>query len=164
MFVHDFVAIPRPVAGALAGLTDVLGRDPESLVADAWAADAAVWTAAGLSEHDLRPNRPIPIDISPPRFRENGAVLHLSWITEGARLVPAVDADLELAARGPGLSDLQLMGRYRFVDTPPRSAAESSLAHRATVTAIRRLLDSMSHAIQQVPVMPPDVTELGSAC
>lgn len=154
MFVHDFVLVPRPVAGALAGLTEVLAHQSEALVAEAWAADAAVWTAAGLDERDLHPRRPIPVDISGPRFRENGVVLHLSWTTEGARLVPAVDCDLELAARGPSLSDLQLMGRYHFVDAPPRSAAETSLAHRATVTAIRRLLDSMSLAIQHHAAAP----------
>ena len=152
--MHDFVAIPRPVAGALAGLTDVLGGDTGQLVAEAWEADAPIWASAGLDERDLHPARPIPVTISGPRFRENGAVVHISWTTRGARLVPSVDCDLELASRGPVLSDLQLMGRYRFDEDPPRSAAESSLAHRATVTAIRRLLDAMSREIQHHPGAP----------
>lgn len=153
--MHDFVAIPCPVAGALAGLTELLAHDTGRMVAEAWRADAPVWASAGLDERDLEPRQPIPVTITGPRFRENGAVVHLSWTTHGARLVPSVDADLELASRGPSLSDLQLMGRYRFDEAPPRSAAESSLAHRATVTAIRRLLDAMSIAIQQHPAPTP---------
>jgi hypothetical protein len=149
VFVHDFVAIPRPVDGALAGLTDVLAGDLGRLVAEAWAADTAVWTAAGLDVADLEPSRPIPLTVDGPRSRDAGAVVHLSWTSEGARLVPSVDCDLELIARGPALSDLQIMGRYRFGDLPPRSAAETSIAHRATVTAIRRLLDALSTEIQQ---------------
>ncbi len=146
------------MAAALAGLTQVLAHDPDRLIADAWEIDAPVWTAAGLDERDLHPTRPIPVTIDGPRFRSNSAVVHLSWTTQGARLVPSMDCDLELAARGPTLTDLQLMGRYRFGDSPPRSVAESSLAHRATVTAIRRLLDAMSLAIQQHP--QPATTEL----
>ena len=48
-----------------------------------------------------------------------------------------------------------------FEEAPPRSAAESSLAHRATVTAIRRLLDAMSVAIQEHPTPLPSDHGIG---
>ena len=150
MFVHDFVAIPRPVDGALAGLTDVLAGDPARLVADAWAADAPVWAAAGLDVADLEPVRPIPVTIDGPRARDAGAVVHLSWTSQGARLVPSVDCDLELAARGPSLSDLQLMGRYplRAISRPGRRPNRASLTGPPS-PPIRRLLDAFNIEIQR---------------
>ncbi len=135
------------MATALAAVGDVLMHRSEQLVHDAWAADTEVWTSAGLAAEDLDPSSRFEVTIGPPRVRLDAAVLHFGWTVAGARLIPSLDADLELAARGSDLCDLQLLGRYRFGTDPPRTPNETSLAHRAVVSAVRRLLISVANEI-----------------
>ncbi len=151
MFVHDFVTIPLPMASALSAVSQVLQHQSELLVRQAWAADTAVWTAAGLSPEDLDPGADFHVEVGPPRVRLDAAVLDFCWTVTGARLIPSLDADLELAARGTELSDLQLLGRYRFEAGPPRTPDETSLAHRAVVSAVRRFLTSVADASMMGP-------------
>ncbi len=139
VFVHDFVTIELPLAQALSTVAQVLMRDCATLAKDAWNADVDVWAEAGLSRADLDPTG-LEVNLGAPRVRANAAVMHLAWTSTGGRLVPSLDADLELAAHGPDRCDLQLLGRYQFGDDPPRSAEEASLAHRAIVSAVRGML------------------------
>ena len=146
MFVHDFVTVPVPVLPALNGLTAALQTRAAELVHEAWLADADTWTALGLPAEAVTPRSPFVMSLDAPRLREDAAVIHMAWHTQGARLIPSVDADLELAARGPTRSDLQLLGTYRYDEHAPASAAERSLSHRATVSAVRHLLEALAAA------------------
>lgn len=146
MFVHDFVTIPLPLARAMAEVSDLLLARRAELVRDAWAADAEIWIDAGLTASDLDPQAHFDISLGVPRVRFDAAVIHFSWDVTGARLIPSLDADIELAARGTQLTDLQLLGRYRFPIESPRTAIETSIAHRAVVAAVRRLLVEISAA------------------
>jgi len=139
VFVHDFVTIELPLAQALSTVAQVLMRDCTSLAKNAWNADTDVWAEAGLARADIDSTE-LEVSLGPPRVRASAAVMHLTWKSNGGRLVPNLDADLELAAHGPDRCDLQLLGRYQFGDDPPRSAEEASLAHRAIVSAVRGLL------------------------
>ena len=94
----------------------------------------------------VTPRSPFVMSLDAPRLREDAAVIHMAWQTQGARLIPSVDADLELAARGPTRSDLQLLGTYRYDEHAPATAAERSLSHRATVSAVRHLLEALAEA------------------
>ena len=139
------------MASALSAVGQVLQHQSEQLVRDAWAADTAVWTAAGLALDDIDPGADFNVEVGPPRVRLDAAVLHFCWTVTGARLIPSLDADLELAARGTELADLQLLGRYRFGTDPPRTPNETSLAHRAVVSAVRRFLTSVADASMMAP-------------
>ena len=146
MFVHDFVTLPMPVLPAVKAVTTVLRTRGAQLVQDAWMADAAVWAAAGLPVDAVTPIAPFVVSVDPLRHRENATVIHITYATTGARLIPSLDADIELAARGPDQSDLQLLGIYSYDEAGPGTAAERSLSHRATVAAIRHLLESLAAA------------------
>jgi hypothetical protein len=144
VFVHDFVTIELPLAQALSTVAQVLLRDCTTFAIKAWSADIDIWTEAGLARADLDPSG-LEVHLGPPRVRANAAVMHLDWTSHGGRLVPTLDADLELAAHGPDRCDLQILGRYQFGSDPPRSAVEASLAHRAIVSAVRGLLVAVAH-------------------
>jgi len=139
------------MATALSAVGQVFQHQSEQLVRDAWAADTAVWTAAGLGFDDIDPGADFHVEVGPPRVRLDAAVMNFCWTVTGARLIPSLDADLELAARGTELSDLQLLGRYRFGTDPPRTPNETSLAHRAVVSAVRRFLTSVADASMMAP-------------
>ena len=147
MFVHDFVAVPLPIAVAVAALSSTLGSNSRDFVVEAWKFDRSVWTAAGLRREDLTPGNRFSMVIGRARVRPEGVVIPFSWTGSGARLIPALDSDLELAARGPAASDLQLLGRYQYESAPPRSVSEASLSHRATVVAVRQFLVLISTAM-----------------
>lgn len=148
MFVHDFVRVGLPLEQAVTGLTVVLDNSFPRLAARAWEVDVSHWEAAGLRRSDLSIQSPLHVATGEIRVRAHGVVVPFSWPAPAARLVPSVDADLELASCGPLVCDLQLLGRYRLESAVPRTANEVSLAHRATVTAMRRLLEATAGAIE----------------
>lgn len=149
MFVHDFVSCARGFEELVAPFADALRDDFGLLAGKAWDADRPIWVDAGLAPDDLSPLCPLPIELGLWRCRAGSVVVPIYWSVSGARLVPSMDFDLELAAHGADSSDIQVMGRYRYLAQPPRSAAESSLAHRATVTAVRRILEALAHGLEQ---------------
>ncbi len=151
VFVHDFVTIPMPMASALAVVENMLRNQSEELIRQAWLADMPIWTAAGLTATDLDPTAQFEVNVGLPTLRPDAAVMHFGWTVTGARLIPSLDADLELAARGTELSDLQILGRYRFGSDPPSTSNETNLVHRAVVTAVRRLLTSIAEQSAKAP-------------
>lgn len=148
MFIHDFVRLGLPYESVLEVLPRHLGSELDTLVRDAWAYDRDLWVAAGLAERDLLVPAPVNVVIGAPRVRRDAVVVSLSWPLPEARLVPAVDADLELARCGTTRCDLQIMGRYNFGPEVVRWSEEGSMAHRVTVNGIRRLLELLATKIE----------------
>ncbi|MCP3911112.1 MAG: hypothetical protein GY713_09185 [Actinomycetia bacterium] len=112
----------------------------------AWTVDLDDWTGAGLLARDLTPPLTVPVLLGEIRSREDAIVVPVAWDGQ-ARLVPSVQADLELAQCGPSRCDLQLMGRYQLNADIGRLSREASLAHRVTVNAVRRLLQELADAL-----------------
>lgn len=152
MFVHDFVQVDRPFPAVLALMADLLGAGAEDLVQEAWNVDCHMWCDTyGLETDEVSLSSPIRVEVGPPRSRLEAVVVPLRWAQPKARLVPAVEADLEIAALGSRRSDLHILGRYDLgadVDMEPHDA---QIAHRVTVSAMRRLLQLLKQRLEQWP-------------
>lgn len=154
VFVHDFVHVDYPLDQVLAHFGPVVTPCLGELVAAAWQVDRDSWVAAGLQPRDLTPPRAIPVVLGQVRVRPDGVVVPLSWPLTSARLVPACEADLEIASSGPRRTDLQLMGRYEFGPKVDRWSRTGSLAHRVTVSAMRSFLQLIAARLEVALAMP----------
>jgi len=152
MFVHDFVQVDRPFPAVLALMADLLGAGVEDLVHEAWKVDCRMWCDTyDLESDEVSLSSQIRVEVGPPRSRLEAVVVPLRWAQPKARLVPAVEADLEIAALGSLRSDLHILGRYDLgadVDMEPHDA---QIAHRVTVSAMRRLLQLLKQRLEQWP-------------
>ena len=148
MFIHDFVPIGRP----LDAVVDEFGPrvDPwlATMVARAWATDRSAWEAIGLRAADITPPPTVAVRLGPVRVAPGRVIVPVSWPGGPARCFPALDADLEIAEAGPYRTHLQLMGRYSLPLGVDPWSREGSLAHRATVAAVRRLLELLAARLE----------------
>lgn len=149
MFLHDFVHVDLPLDAAVDALPRAIDPWLRSLVAAAWQIDREEWVHAGLRRADLTPSHDFFVELGRPRVRVDGLVVPLAWRAAGARLVPDVEADLELARCGANRCDLQIMGRYQLPPDATRTAAETSLAHRMVVNAVRRFLELLAARLRE---------------
>lgn len=149
MFVNDFVALDRPALAVVDGfmrLQPALGP----MVLAAWQADQDLWAQLGLAEPDYVPHWPIQVEIGSPRMRPDAVVIALHWRTGDSEHRVALEADLEIAAYGSNVTHLHLLGRYAFPPSVQRWSAEANRAHRATIAAIRRLLQMMADELTEI--------------
>lgn len=155
VFIHDFVHIDMALDRVLVDPGE-LERWLSKHINPAWTVDLDDWTGAGLLARDLTPPLSVPVMLGDIRSREDAVVIPVTWDGQ-ARLVPAVQADLELAQCGPRRCDLQLMGRYELNADIGRLSREASLAHRVTVNAVRRLLEELADALvaSSSPLLTP---------
>ncbi len=149
MFLHDFVHVDRPLDAVLDVLPDAIDPWLRSMVAAAWQIDREEWVRAGLRRADLTPSHDFHVELGSPRIRVDGMVVPIAWRATGARLVPDVEADLEIARCGANRCDLQIMGRYELPPDATRTAAETSLAHRMVVNAVRRFLELLATRLRE---------------
>jgi hypothetical protein len=147
VFVHDFVRLNLPYEEVVARFGATVDPWLGVLVASAWRNDMPTWIASGVDERDLVPPAIVPVWLGVPRQRNDATIVRIAWPPVGGRFVSGLDADLEIVACGPNLTDVQLLGRYEFADGIQRWTAEASLAHRIAVSVVRRFLELLSERL-----------------
>ena len=85
-----------------------------------------------------------------PSGLNDAVVIPLRWRSGDAEHCLALEADLEIAAFGSNVTHLHLLGRYALPPSIERWSAESSRAHRATVSAVRRFLQMVAEQLDDV--------------
>ena len=140
MFVHDFSVVHLPVGEAIRRFTTRIDDDSlVPIVRTAWESDAAVLVEAGLASPGQVTARNLTASIGGYRIRHDAAIVAISWHATGCWL-PALDADLELAAFGPAHTHVHLMGRYDLPDDIDRFSPTGSLVQRVMVVVVRQFL------------------------
>lgn len=145
MFVYYFVHVDRPieetrqiVLGLLDGLAD--------------AADIAYREGEGLRMRAGPGARVIAktvrLEIGSPFQHDGEVAIPLSWEATGpTELFPTVDAELILAAHGPGLTQISFRGSYR----PPLGglgeALDKALLHRVAEATVKHFVDRVGAAV-----------------
>ena len=155
MFVHDFVRLNLPYEEVVARFGASVDPWLGVLVASAWRNDMPTWIASGVDERDLVPPAIVPVWLGVPRQRNDATIVRIAWPPVGGRFVSGLDADLEIVACGPNLTDVQLLGRYEFADGIERWTADASLAHRIAVSVVRRFLELLSARLVGDDRSPP---------
>ena len=150
MFVRYFVEIPLPHEEVEAALL----RDPDSWVPGfAQAAEEhgeALLAEVGFGGESLRVERTVAIELAQPIRVSSKMLLPLRWTAaKRATLFPALDADIEVAAIGPGRTQLSMSGRY----DPPLGAVgraiDRALLHRIAEATVKDFLDRVAGRLGQ---------------
>ncbi len=97
----------------------------------------------GMSEHEAL------VTVGPTSWAELGLLRRISWrSSKSERLVPMLDADLELVALDGSGCQLSLMGSYR----PPLSvigaAGDRLLGHRVAEACVRRFVLDVAERVE----------------
>ena len=156
MLVSDFVVVPAAVEETARRLVAQTGR----------LADHAVSAGDDVGELDIVVGpelagrrivgRRVRVELSGPRVHGDRQVISLRWhaVGPGASLLPAMEADLELAPAGPGSTQIQLYGTY----TPPLEAAgrrlDRLLLHRVAQSTVRAFLHHLAQDLSSPAVQP----------
>jgi len=158
VFVHDFVAVERPAIAVVDGFSR-LQPSLGPLVLAAWDADRDLWTRLGIAYPDYAPSWPVCVEVGQARVRPDAVVIPILWSSGSDLTRVALEADLEIAAFSTNVTHLHLLGRYAFPPGIDRWSAEASRAHRATVSAVRRLLQMVAEQLSEMIPAPGRVND-----
>ena len=147
MFARYFVELPLSSERVEAALA----RSPQSwlpgLASEANNRGDALLAQVGFGD-DVRIARRVQIDFGETIRMPTKTVLPLRWKASGAAgLFPSLEADLEIAALGPGRTQLAMSARY----VPPLGAVgraiDRTLLFRVAEATLKDFLDRVRQAI-----------------
>jgi hypothetical protein len=105
--------------------------------------------AVGIGE-DLRLARTVEVTIGPPVMLATKVSIPLTWRPTGAKaLLPAMDADLEIAPLGAGACQLAMSSRY---EPPLRAlgrALDQAVLFRVAEATVKDFLDRVGERIRR---------------
>ncbi|MBA3691507.1 MAG: hypothetical protein H0W82_08865 [Actinobacteria bacterium] len=147
MFIRYFIELPIPADR----VTEVMCASPASwipgLAEEANAHGERLLAEVGLGDR-LRLTRRVVVDLGRPMRFPSRTVIPLRWRpeTEGG-LLPALDADVEVAPLAQGSTQLSMSARY----LPPwgalGSAVDRALLHRVAEATVKDFLDRVGSAV-----------------
>jgi len=110
--------------------------------------------AVGFGRAGRRVQREVQITVGTPMRFPSKTVLPISWNpTSGCRLLPALEADLEIAPLGPNLTQLAISARY----DPPLGAIgeviDRALLHRVAEATVKDFLDRVALKLPSLPAV-----------
>ncbi|MDP9299887.1 MAG: hypothetical protein M3P43_03180 [Actinomycetota bacterium] len=103
----------------------------------------------GFTVAQRRIGREVAISFGNAHRLASRTVLPMTWVATGSEgLLPALDADLEVAALGPNRTQLSISARYQ----PPMGAVgralDRALLHRVAEATVKDFLDRVAEAIE----------------
>jgi hypothetical protein len=108
-----------------------------------------LFAAVGVGA-DLRIARTVEITIGPPVTFATKVSVPLAWQLAGAKaLLPAMDADLEIAPLGEGACQLAMSARY---EPPLRAlgrALDQAVLHRVAEATVKDFLDRVGEKVHR---------------
>jgi len=154
MFVRYFVELPLPAEDVEVAVL----RDPQSwipgLAGSAGARGEALMVEVGFGPPGHRVEKLVKVELGEAQRFPGKTVLPLRWCPEGMqRLLPALDAGLEIASLGATRTQLAVSASYR----PPLGlvgrAMDRALLHRVAEATIKDFLDGVAgRVVDDVPV------------
>ncbi|MGI9621198.1 MAG: hypothetical protein ACR2PK_00070 [Acidimicrobiales bacterium] len=146
MFVHDFVAVGRPVDSTVIRFSSLLDSHLASMVRHSWNANAPVVCAtADKAVHNVSAGT-VQVERRGQHLRQDALITNVRWSGDG--WLPALDADLEVVAFGSECTHLHLMGRYELPAEIDRFSPLGSLVQRAMVMAVRGFLIGLGDELE----------------
>ena len=142
MFVRYFAELPFP----LASVEEALLRTPEEwipgLARHAEDLGEHLLVEVGFGPEGRRLAKQVLIEIKDPVRFPSRTILPMTWrAAEKEGLYPKMDADIEVAALGQGLTQLSVSARYR----PPLGlvgrAIDRTLMHRVAEATVKDFVD-----------------------
>jgi hypothetical protein len=148
MFARYFVELPVPAAS----VERALMRSPETwvpgLAASANHHGDALLAKVGFGE-EVRVARKVAIEFGEPVRTASATVIPLRWTATGTPgIFPALDADLEVAPLGEGLTQLAMSARY----VPPLGVVgrviDRTVMYRVAEATLKDFLDHVAATLR----------------
>ena len=156
MFIRYYLDLSNPFAD----VESALFARPEAwvpgLAHDAEERGEHLLAEVGFAlDHEHRLDRRVEIGFGQPYRIPSKSVLPMTWKPAGAgALIPAMEADLEVAALGPNRTQLSISARYR----PPMGAVgralDRALLHRIAEATVKDFLDRVGEALHTRALSP----------
>lgn len=156
MFIRYFLELPLPHQV----VEQALLRDPDAwvpgLARDAEVRGSALLAEVGFAADGHTVRKEVVITFGAPIRVPAKTILPMSWeATLAPSLFPSLDADVEVAALGPGRTQLSVNGRYR----PPLGlvgrAIDRALLHRVAEATLKDFLDRMGERLLELAHAAP---------
>jgi hypothetical protein len=152
MFVRYFVEIAAPFQEVEAALL----RGPETwipgLARDAGDRGEDLLVEVGFGSPAYRVQREVEISIGAPMRFPSKTVLPISWKPiSGGRLLPALDADVEVGPLGPNMTQLAISARYQPPLGAIGQAIDRALLHRVAEATVKDFLDRAALNLPSLP-------------
>jgi hypothetical protein len=165
MFIYYFVHLNRPldeVRGTLLGVLDGL----DEMAAAAYREGEEIRARISVGESPVIA-KAVRLEVGEPIGKDETMFLPIVWEATGTPgLFPRLEAELVLAALGPGLTQLSLRGSYR----PPLGqigrVLDRTLLHRVAEASVKGFVDRLARTIEstgiRVPTVEPELSAISS--
>lgn len=154
MFVRYFVEIATPFEELEAALLDAPETWIPTLAREADRRGEELLVEVGFASAGLRMERPVETSVGSPVRFPSQTVVPIAWKpTSGERLLPALEADLEIAPLTARRSHLSISARYE----PPLGglgrALDRAMLHRVAEATVKDFLDRVAKKLQAAPTL-----------
>lgn len=154
MFLRYFVELNLPVAQVRAALLDSPASWLPAMVDGALERADPLLAEVGIGPAALRVTRRVVVRLGEPVEFPSRLSIPMTW-EPGARLLPRLEAELELGALGEGRTQLAISGRY----DPPLGVVGRTVdriaLHRVAEATVKDFLDQVA-CVLQAPEPSPD--------
>ena len=134
---------------------DALLASPETwvpnLARDAEGRGEALLAEVGFGGDVLRMDKHVEIQLGAPLRISSKTMLPLTWTPTGTQgLFPALEADIEVAALGPNMTQLSISARYRPPMGAVGRAVDKTLLHRVAEATVKNFLDGVGEGLTAI--------------
>lgn len=157
MFIYYFVHLNRPFEEVRVQLLDVLGG-LDGMAAAAYRDGEEIRARIGVGGEPPLFAKTVRMEVGEPVGEEETMLLPILWEATGRPgLFPRMEAEVVLAALGPGLTQLSLRGSYRPPLGPIGRVFNRALLHRVAEASVKGFVDQVARAIEaaRVPGLTP---------
>ena len=152
MFVRSYVELHLPIAEVEDGLLRGPERWIPQLAASAEERGDRLLAEVGFAVSGHQVGKRVEIELGPPVRTPGRTWLPILWRATGPRgLFPSLEGELEVAALGPGLTQLGLSARYK----PPLGligeSVDRALLHRVAEATVHDFVERVGAALAHRP-------------
>ena len=150
MFLRTYVELELPIAE----VEEALLRTPvewiPGLASSAEEHGDQLLAEVGFPVSRLQLGKRVEIELGPPVRTAGRTWLPLTWRATGPRgIFPTLEAELEVAALGPHLTQLGLSARYKPPFGLVGESIDRALLHRVAEATIRDFVERVAAALRQ---------------
>lgn len=151
VFARYYIEVPLPADEVERTLTDGSASWLPGLAEHANDHGEELFAEVGFGD-DVRIARRVEIELGEPVRMATKVTVPLRWTAAGApRLFPSMDADLEIAALGPSVTQVAMSARY----TPPLGtlgrAIDRAVLHRVAEATLKDFMDRLRATLLDPP-------------
>ena len=152
MFVRSYVELHLPIAEVEEALLRAPERWIPQLAASAEERGDRLLAEVGFAVSGHQVSKRVEIELGPPVRTTGRTWLPILWRATGPRgLFPSLEGELEVAALGPGLTQLGLSARYK----PPfgliGESVDRALLHRVAEASVHDFVERIGAALEHRP-------------